>query len=378
VIVKGRAMASLKDHPPVPYSVDVEKVDAHEHQVIMELSDTFRSMIQKTNDDLGHAQRGVHAKTHGLLQGQLQVLEDLPKELAQGLFKKGANYPVIIRLSAIPADPIRDSISVPRGFAMKVIQVAGQRLPGAEGQNTQDFLFANGSSFSAPTAEKFLGTLKLLAKTTDRAEWAKSALSAVVRPVEKVIEAMGGESGLLKTLGGYPATHPLGERYFTQAAIRFGTYMAKLDVVPASSNFKALLKTEVDYAGRHDALRDEVRDTLQNSGGAWTLRAQLCRNLKINPIEDASEPWPEKDNPYLPIATINIPAQQNWSAERAKKLEDEISFSPWHGITDHQPLGNVMRARRETYKVSSQMRSKLNGCPIHEPQRAIRINEAVE
>jgi hypothetical protein len=371
-------MASLKNDPPVPYSSDVEKIEANEPQVIADLSETFRGMIQKTNDDLGHAQRGVHAKTHGLLLGELQVLEELPEELAQGIFQKDAKYPVIIRLSAIPADPIRDSISVPRGFAMKAMQVPGNRLPGTEGQNTQDFLFANGSSFSAPTAEKFLGTLKLLAMTTDRMEWAKSALSAVVRPAEKLIEAMGGESAMLKTLGGYPATHPLGERYFTQAAIRFGDYMAKLDIVPASSNFKALSKTEVDYDGRHDALRDEVRSTLRSAGGAWTLRVQLCRDLKTNPIEDASQPWPEKDNPYLPIATISVLAQQNWSPERAKKLEDEISFSPWHGVTDHRPLGNVMRARRETYKVASQLRSKLNGCPIHEPKHAIRIDEKVE
>lgn len=288
-ISKDMPIVSLKNRPPVAYTPDVEKIDTHEPQLIAELSATFRSMIQKTNDDIGHAQRGVHAKTHGLLQGELQVLDDLPKELAQCIFNNGAKYPVIIRLSAIPAYPIRASVSVPRGFAIKVIQVPGQRLPDAEGQNTQDFLFANGSSFSAPTAEKFLGILKSIAKTTDRAEWAKSAWSAVLRPVERMIEAVRGESALLKGLGGYPATHQLGERYFTQAAIRFGDYKAKLDVIPASPNFKALTKTQVDYAGRHDALRDEVHDNMQNAGGAWILRAQLCRDLKTNPNEDTSQ-----------------------------------------------------------------------------------------
>lgn len=37
-----------------------------------------------------------------------------------------------------------------------------------------------------------------------------------------------------------------------------------------------------------------------------------------------------------------------------------------------------MRARRETYRVSSQLRSKLNGCPIHEPRHALRVDETVE
>ena len=59
----------------------------------------------------------------------------------------------------------------------------------------------NGPVFTAPNAKAFLKSLKLLAKTTDRAEWAKKALSAVLRGTERVLEAVGGGSATLQTMG---------------------------------------------------------------------------------------------------------------------------------------------------------------------------------
>jgi hypothetical protein len=45
-----------------------------------------------------------------------------------------------------------------------------------------------------------------------------------------------------------------------------------------------------------------------------------------------------------------------------------MSFSPWHGLAAHQPLGSVMRARKETYRASAKFRGERNGCPMHEPR----------
>jgi hypothetical protein len=65
-------------------------------------------------------------------------------------------------------DMLSDAVSAPRGLAIKVIGVEGERLPGAEGAVTQDLVLANAPAFSAPNAKAFLKTLKLLAATTDR------------------------------------------------------------------------------------------------------------------------------------------------------------------------------------------------------------------
>lgn len=143
----------------------------------------------------------------------MEVLSDLPAELAQGLFLTPWRYPVLARITTNAGDILPDSISLARGLAVKVLGVDGERLPGSEGDSMQDFVMANGASFPAPTAKAFLKNRKLLAKTTDRIEWGKKAISAVFRVAEKALEAVGGESALLKSLGGYPNSHPLGERY---------------------------------------------------------------------------------------------------------------------------------------------------------------------
>ena len=80
-------------------------------------------------------------------------------------------------------DILADSVSTPRGLALKLIDVPGERLPGSEGQVTQDFVMQNAPAFTAPDPKTFLKTLKLLAKTTDRGEGLKKVASAVLRPM---------------------------------------------------------------------------------------------------------------------------------------------------------------------------------------------------
>ena len=54
-------------------------------------------------DDIATA-RPVHAKSHGLLKADLQVLANLPDHLRQGLFATPASYPAIMRFSTNPGD----------------------------------------------------------------------------------------------------------------------------------------------------------------------------------------------------------------------------------------------------------------------------------
>jgi hypothetical protein len=84
-------------------------------------------------------------------------------------------YSMIMRLSTIAGDILDDAVSIPRGMAIKALDVPGVRLPGSEADTTQDFLMADSPAFAAPNAKKFVSNLKMLAKTTDRAEGLKKA-----------------------------------------------------------------------------------------------------------------------------------------------------------------------------------------------------------
>jgi hypothetical protein len=358
---------------PVPYTPDVEQRETDEAETGRALSATLSTISETTAKDYGRGVRSVHAKSHALLQGTFTVKESLPPELSQGLFAKAAVYPVVLRISTIPGDLLDDRVSVPRGVAIKLLNVDGDRLPGSEEHRTQDFILVDGPAFAAPTASKFLGNLKLLAKTTDKAEWAKIALSKILRGVEKGIEAIGSKSPLITTLGGHPLTNPAGDIYYSQTPFRYGEYMAKFSLAPVSANLTALTGVEIDLAGRRDGLRDELRHVFALRGGTWEFRVQLLTDPKSMPIEDASVVWPEDVSPFVAVATIEIEPQTAWSDERARVGDDQLAFSVWHGLAAHRPLGSVNRVRKDTYDDSARFRGRMNGCPISEPREALNL-----
>lgn len=83
------------------------------------------------------------------------------------------------------------------------------------------------------------------------------------------------------------------------------------------------------------------------------------------PIEDPTVEWDEKLNPFLTVATLTVEPQIAWIQGHSQTQEDLLSFSPWHGLAAHRPLGAINRARRTLYDFSADYRSRANGCPVH-------------
>ncbi len=361
--LKGKDMVN----GPIRYSADVEQKQDDEQATVAKLNDAFDIILERTAEDYGHAVRSVHAKSHGLLEGELTVDANLPAELAQGLFATPGVHKVLIRLSTNAGDILPDVISLPRGLAMKVFDVEGERLPGAEG-SAQDFVMVNGPVFQAKTAEKFLGNLKLLARTTDRMEGTKTVASAVLRGVRHALEAVGGElpSGL-NSLGGAPNSEPLGDTYYSATAFRYGDYIAKFSLAPVAPDMTALTGKEIDVDGRENAIREEVRAEVRGMDLEWEFRVQLCRDLDAQPVEDATVQWDEQDAPFLRVGTVRAAAQDSWSDDHVRRINEESRFSVWTGIAAHRPLGNINRVRKDTYRHSADFRARTNGCPYHEP-----------
>ena len=358
---------------PIRYEPGFEHPEEGEEETKRELVEAMRGIVETTHVDYGYPVRAVHAKSHGLLRGELRVAGDTAPAYRHGLFGKPGTYPVVLRFSTNPGDLLDDSISVPRGLAMKVVGVEGDRLPGSEGQSTQDFVMVNGPVFAAPSAKKFLGNLKLLAKTTDIPQGFKKAISAVLRGTETVIEAVGGESAAIKQLGGHPNTHILGETFHSATPFLFGPYMAKFSVAPLSPALKALKDRKIDVSGRPEALREEVLAFFAENNAEWELRVQLCTDLERMPIEDPSVQWPEKESPHVTVARLKVGRQPSWNEERSRAVDLGMSFSPWHGLAAHRPLGSVNRARKPAYEMSSGFRAGHSGCPMIEPRRAEEV-----
>ena len=84
------------------------------------------------------------------------------------------------------------------------------------------------------------------------------------------------------------------------------------------------------------------------------------------PIEDSTVEWPESVSKPEHVATITIPAQDIMSAAQGEFC-DNLSYSPWHGLPEHRPLGLVNRVRRKVYFAISEHRHALNKTAPREP-----------
>lgn len=350
---------------PLPFDSTFEQIPDDEAETTRQLVEAMHSILEKTSQDYQHAVRSVHAKSHGLLDGDLTIPPDLPAELAQGVFTQPGVHKIVMRLSTNPGDILDDSVSTPRGLAIKIADVEGARLPGSEAETTQDFVMINAPAFSAATPKAFLTSLKLLAKTTDRAPTGKKLLSTLLRGAEKVVDAVGGESGTLKDLGGHPETHILGETFYTAVPCLYGPYFAKLSIAPVSPELNALTNAPLDINGHPNALRDAVNAFFSTQGGEWEVRVQLATDIEKMPVEDASVKWPEDESPFRAVARIRVPSQPAWNEARSVAIDDGMTFSPWHGVVAHRPIGGVMRSRKPAYEMSSEFRGRVNGCPVH-------------
>jgi hypothetical protein len=346
----------------------MEQLDEHEAETTAHLIETIGKIQSKVYEDSGHAHRGVHAKSHGVLVGEFRVEESLPSILAQGLFAKPAVYPVVMRFSTIPGDVLDDNVSVPRAVAIKVIGVSGARVDGSEADCTQDFVLANGPVFAKGHPQAFLSTLKLLAGTTDRVPGLKKVLSSVMRGAERLVESRGGQSPTLMTLGGYPEVNILGEEFYSQAPILYGDCIAKLALKPLSEGLRALRNSPVDLKGKPNGLREAVVEFFGAHGGEWEFQVQLCTDIDAMPIEDAAKQWPEDRSPYVSVARITMQPQDPWSVDRVTMVDDGMAFSPWHALAAHRPLGAIMRVRKSVYEAAARFRATHNNGIIKEPR----------
>ncbi len=88
-----------------------------------------------------------------------------------------------------------------------------------------------------------------------------------------------GQSALLPSLGGHPASHILAEEFFTQVPIRYGDYIAKLGLFPATPEQASLAGSEPDLGAELAAHRKMVRSYWRRPSGLGTARS-VCTDLK--------------------------------------------------------------------------------------------------
>ncbi|GAB3107333.1 catalase family protein [Janibacter alkaliphilus] len=349
----------------IRYSDDLEQVQPDEERISQEIVAHMAEQQAAHALRHRHAHRDAHAKSHALLAGRLAVHEGLPPAYAQGIFAEPGTYDVLVRLSSAPGDIHSDEVPEPRGMALKVLDVPGERLdPSRDGCN-QDLLMVNIPVLAFGTVTRYQQMLGLLEKNAAQPALAQRGVAAVARTVEKIVERGGRPPGA--TLAGLASTHhhPLGETYHSQGALRHGDHVAKVSVAPTGATAEL---TGRSLSGDFDAIRETLVEHFATAGATYELRVQLSTDREAMPVEDAAVAWDPELAPHVPVATLELEPQDVGSPARQVYGDDHLSFDPWNGVVAHRPLGSIMRVRRLAYASSSQQRHRLNDIPMHEPR----------
>jgi hypothetical protein len=353
---------------PLRYDRGVETVAEDEQETIARILAAMLRGAELGEKKHGRCLRASHAKSHGLLKGRLEVIADLPRTLRQGLFRQPRTFPVLARLAHVPNELLDDSkVSHPRGFALKVFEVEGPKLPRHKGELTQDFLLNTGKVFLASDPKAFLRQAGIIERVAPQLpQGVKSAISAGSRAANEALGRMGAHSAKLDFFG-HPRLHPLSEEYYSQTPFRYGDYVAKMRLRPLSPELLALRQSEFRPRDQN-ALRGAVVAYFRCQPAVFELAVQLCLDLSSMPVEDAHAEWPEEQSPYEPVARLHFPLQQAYSHARRAHVDEELSFDPAHCLVDHRPLGAINRVRLAVYRRLSSLRRSSNGRLSKEPR----------
>jgi hypothetical protein len=292
-----------------------------------------------------HAQpieRGFHAKAHGCLWGQLVPRQARDPRTQFGIFSEpSVSRPVWVRFSNGVGWSQDDRDNDARGMAVKVMGVAGKKYAPDEDQ-TQDFLMTNAPTPVGKNADEFMTFAHANASGLF-----PSLLFLVAHP-RSAAPALLRTSAIASTVT---------EQYWSGGAYHLGAHQAiKYTAKPCDGS--------ASRAPRHDNpdyLRTDLIDAAKG-GVCYTLYAQFQVDPDRTPIENAAKEWAEDVAPLVPMADIMLPAQAI-DTPRERAFCDSLSFSPWHAVAAHKPMGHINRARRFVYGASRVYRQGA-----HEPK----------
>ena len=257
-----------------------------------------------------------------------------------------------------------------------MLNVAGPKVASFTDGTAQDFVCINANAFTAPDAKGFLEQIKTFDKNLDTSEGVKHAVSVAARATNAVLKAVHLPSATLEGIGA-SATHILGESFSTVAPLRYGKYVAKIGFAPGSENLKKLTGEAVDLGADYNALEELIKKFFRHEAGVWDVKVQLAlapadpsieEKEKDFSIEAADKRWPEDKSPWQTVARITVLPQDTYSDARQLFVDERLSFSPWHALEAHRPLGGIMRSRLKAYEEAIKYRAQRNERERAEPK----------
>jgi hypothetical protein len=260
-------------------------------------------------------------------------------------------HPIAIRYSTETTDLVPDNFPQPRGLAMKIFNVEGPKLQ-SDGQDskTQDIEFNSAPAIELGQATVCRDIFSLRFKYTDP------------KKLDDAL-ALRDDYEVQDSRNHIPNQPLYVQGQYSQAAFRYGDYIAKFAIFPSTESAQQKHNNE-RFTEKDDGattLRQSLSDFISTNTAKFDLMVQLCQNLDEQPIEDARVEWDQSKYPFEKVASITISPQDSFTPRRINYWRDEIRLNPWQGLQSLQPLGSINRVRKGVYKASSDYRRVANG-----------------
>lgn len=324
-----------------------EEIPPGEEAATRRIVELIETSVREAALKDGHARRDAHAKHHGCVKAEVEVLPGVPAEFRRGIFAARPSYPAWIRFSNGSGKSQDDREGDGRGMAIKVLDVESE-------SGTQDFLMINHPVFFVRNAEDYVDFQQALSQGN---------IMKFFFPGLNPLKWRFREMGIARAIQAKEVRDPLAIDYFSLTPYALGEaevkYVARPCVAPGKS-----LREDREKSDSPNFLREALAERLVSGAACFELRIQARTRPEEMPIEDPTVEW--KGGREVPLARIRIPSQEFESPEQMRFCEN-LSFTPWHSAAEHRPLGGINRVRKTVYEAISRLRHELNGEPRREP-----------
>jgi len=309
--------------------------------------------------------RDAHPKAHGCVRASFRVTPDLPAELAEGVFAPGKSYCAWVRFSNSNEDPDRsDAEADGRGMAIKLLGVPGKTLlEEHKNAGTQDFIMISHPVFFINDALDYATVVREQNK-----EGGPSLLN--------LFSAIGLKGSMnAAAITGLKNRNPFEAEYWSmvpyQLGVGAGAKATKFKSQPCG--YDELSEREKEFY-REPEIPDDASPTFLRKALRTTLdTGSPCMEFLVKvrtesmEVEDAKTEWSPEAAPFRKVATLRFPAGQNFDTEEQNLACEDMSYTPWHALPEHKPLGALNRIRKVVYRRISEFRRSNNEAPREEP-----------
>ncbi len=238
-------------------------------------------------------------------------------------------------------------------MAIKLTGVGGEKLLASERDaTTQDFILISNPTFFADDPARY-------AKLIERGA-SKNPVVAASAPL-----ALGWKGLMIaQATAAKKIASPLETQYWSTVPFSLGVGPGRRAVKYTARPCVPGTSTIPDDPGP-DYLRESMARALGAGDACFDFLVQTRAGDGMS-VEDSRTEWTEQEAPFVKVATLTIP-RQVFSTPAQDAFCENLSFTPWHSLPEHRPLGGMNRVRRVVYEAISSLRHELNGEARREP-----------